>query len=57
MQMKTVYEQAERVSVLDSEILASTRMTATYEELHMRIQTSRWIRILWTLQEAVLAKK
>lgn len=56
MQMREVYTKAERVLVLDAELLASTA-DGTYEEINMRIQSSRWIRRLWTLQEAVLAKR
>jgi hypothetical protein len=54
--MRDVYKQAERVLVLDSELMAST-VDASYEELNMRIHTSWWIRRLWTIQEAVLAKR
>lgn len=54
--MRDVYTQAERVLVYDSELMASTA-EASYEELNMRISCSRWVRRLWTVQEAVLAKR
>jgi hypothetical protein len=53
--MREVYSRAERVLVLDSSLLPYTSK-ATYEELNMRIRCSRWIRRLWTVQEAVLAR-
>ncbi|CZR59572.1 uncharacterized protein PAC_09466 [Phialocephala subalpina] len=56
MQMREVYTHAERVLVFDADLMASTA-EASYEELNMRIRCSRWIRRLWTLQEAVLAKR
>ena len=56
MEMRNVYTEADRVLVLDSEILSSTA-DASYEEVNMRIQCSRWIRRLWTLQEAILTKR
>ena len=54
--MRDVYTSAERVLVYDAELMASTSK-ASYEELNMRIGCSRWIRRLWTVQEAVLAKR
>jgi hypothetical protein len=54
--MRDVYANAERVLVLDAELMASTA-EATYEEINMRIKCSTWIRRFWTIQEAVLAKK
>jgi hypothetical protein len=54
--MRDVYANAERVLVLDSELMASTA-ECSYEEINMRILCSTWIRRLWTIQEAVLAKK
>jgi hypothetical protein len=54
--MRDVYTHAERVLVFDAELMESTA-EASYEELNMRIKCSRWIRRLWTLQEAVLAKR
>jgi hypothetical protein len=54
--MREVYTRAERVLVLDSSLLPFTSQ-ATYEELNMRIRCSRWIRRLWTIQEAVLAQR
>ncbi|KAG0652125.1 hypothetical protein D0Z07_0980 [Hyphodiscus hymeniophilus] len=56
IQMRDVYESAERVLVYDAELMSSTSQ-ATYEELNMRVSCSRWIRRLWTVQEAVLAKR
>lgn len=54
--MRDVYTSAERVLVYDAELMSSTA-EASYEELNMRIACSRWIRRLWTVQEAVLAKR
>jgi hypothetical protein len=54
--MREVCIRAERVLVLDSSLLPFTSQ-ATYEELNMRILCSRWIRRLWTIQEAVLAQR
>jgi len=54
--MRDVYANAERVLVYDAELMASTSK-ASYEELNMRISCSRWTRRLWTVQEAVLAKR
>jgi hypothetical protein len=56
MNMMHVYEHAERVLVLDAELLASPAR-ASYEEINMRIQASRWIRRLWTVQEAALTDR
>ena len=46
--MRDVYANAERVLVLDAELMASTA-EATYEEINMRIKCSTWIRRLWTI--------
>jgi hypothetical protein len=54
--MRDVYANAERVLVLDAELMASTA-ECSYEEINVRIKCSTWIRRLWTVQEAVLAKK
>jgi hypothetical protein len=54
--MRDVYANAERVLVLDAELMASTS-ECSYEEINMRILCSTWIRRLWTIQEAVLAKR
>ncbi|RDW91443.1 hypothetical protein BP5796_02608 [Coleophoma crateriformis] len=56
MQMRQVYSEAERVLVLDAELLASSAL-AKYEEIEMRIETSRWVRRLWTVQEGALARR
>lgn len=53
--MRDIFAQAERVLVFDSEIMASTG-NAGYEELSMRVKRSRWIRRLWTAQEAALPR-
>jgi hypothetical protein len=55
-QMREVYARAERVLVLDSSLLSCTSK-AKYAELNMRILCSRWIRRLWTVQEAVLPRR
>jgi hypothetical protein len=53
--MKTIYRRANRVIVLDAELLATPGMPES-EEVLARITASHWIRRLWTLQEAVLGK-
>lgn len=55
MNMRDVYAGAERMLVLDAELMAATA-EGSYEEINMRIKCSKWMR-LWTLQEAVLAKR
>lgn len=54
--MRTIYEAAEIVLVLDAELLAANSY-GTYEEPLMRISSSNWLRRLWTLQEAIFARK
>ncbi|KAK6352513.1 hypothetical protein TWF730_009337 [Orbilia blumenaviensis] len=54
--MARTYTEAEAVLVLDSAIL-SIPSTLPREALAVHILTSGWMRRLWTLQEAVLAKK
>ena len=53
--MRIVYSNAEKVLIVDSDLMQSTADT-TYEAIFIRISTSTWTRRLWTLQEAVLAK-
>ena len=53
--MRSVYSRATRVLVLDSALMQST-MDSCSEEKLARITISTWIRRLWTLQEAALAR-
>ena len=53
--MRSVYSRATRVLVLDSELMQST-MDSCSEEKLARITCSTWIRRMWTLQEAALAR-
>ena len=53
--MRPVYSRATRVLVLDSTLMQST-MDSCSEEKLARITISTWIRRLWTLQEAALAR-
>lgn len=53
--MKTIYRRANRVIVLDAELL-EVRGAPESEEILARITASHWMRRLWTLQEAVLGK-
>ena len=53
--MRSIYSRATRVLVLDAELMQST-MNSSPEEKLSRITCSTWIRRLWTLQEAALAR-
>lgn len=53
--MKSIYEGAFRVLVLDRELQASPQGVST--EAFMRISLSPWMRRLWTLQEGVCAQR
>lgn len=53
--MRIVYSKAEKVLVLDADLMQSTAKT-TYEALFTQVSNSTWTRRLWTLQEALLAK-
>lgn len=53
--MRAVYSRATKVLVLDAELIRST-MDSSSEEKLSRITCSTWIRRLWTLQEAALAR-
>ena len=55
--MKRTYENAACVLVLDSSIQACDTNHIDVFEAFARIFTSRWMRRLWTLQEAALAKE
>ena len=50
-----VYEKAEHVLVLDSELMSYAVQPQDISEQAMRIFTSPWVRRLWTLQEGALA--
>ncbi|KAK4447247.1 hypothetical protein QBC34DRAFT_450366 [Podospora aff. communis PSN243] len=51
--IRRVYELADKVLVLDEELLASQISGSTHEETLMRINLSGWMRRLWTLHEQV----
>ncbi|KAI9804773.1 MAG: hypothetical protein M1825_001141 [Sarcosagium campestre] len=53
--MRSIYSRATRVLVLDAELMQSTTKSSPEEKLS-RITCSTWIRRLWTLQEAALAR-
>ncbi|KAL4977586.1 hypothetical protein BDW66DRAFT_165481 [Aspergillus desertorum] len=53
--MKTVYERAFRVLVLDGDIQSFS--SSDYTQSFMRIRLSAWMRRLWTLNEGVLANR
>ena len=53
--MRSVYSRATRVLVLDQELMQSS-MDSCSEEKLARITCSTWIRRMWTLQEAALAR-
>ena len=60
--MAKVYKRANRVLVLDADLLATAvppiaRLDEIRPDMHARILTSNWQRRAWTLQEAVLAKR
>lgn len=56
--MRAVYNRANRVLVLDSDLLGAqgTATTLSSEEVLARISASTWVRRYWTLQEGLLAK-
>lgn len=56
--MRAVYNRANRVFVLDADLLATsgTRESLSAQEFLARITASSWVRRYWTLQEALLAK-
>lgn len=55
--MRRIYSQANKVIVLDSDLLRMRGHNLSAEELLARIISCSWIRRLWTLQEAALARK
>jgi hypothetical protein len=57
IQMRAIYEQADKVLVVDIELLRSSTVEASHEEVAMRISYSVWWSRLWTLQEAVCARE
>jgi hypothetical protein len=54
--MRKTYEEAENILVLDAE-LQEVSVSTSLEEIYVRIACSAWMTRLWTLQEAILAKK
>ncbi|KAF2229319.1 hypothetical protein EV356DRAFT_390947 [Viridothelium virens] len=55
-QMRQIYEKADFVFVLDSELESINRPLSKLETA-FRILTSNWMRRLWTLQEGYLARE
>lgn len=55
--MRDVYAHAAKVLVVDVELLAADCIGTSDEEIATRISYSIWFSRLWTLQEAVFAKK
>lgn len=53
--MRVVYSKADKVLVLDADLMQST-VNTTYQALFTQVSISTWTRRLWTLQEAFLAK-
>jgi hypothetical protein len=51
--MRTIYEKASKVLVLDAELLQACAHVSNFE-LMMRVLTCGWMRRVWTLQEGVL---
>jgi hypothetical protein len=52
--MKSVYQEADRVLVLDNPLLSIRILPNPVENL-MRIRSTRWLQRLWTFQEGILA--
>ena len=55
--MGDTYGLCHKMLVLDSELERFPYRDRSYEESLMRISVSAWMRRVWTLQEAVMAKK
>ena len=55
--MKTTYENASAVLVLDASLVVHTAKTLSDVEILLRIVCSKWMGRLWTLQEGALARK
>jgi hypothetical protein len=53
--IRTIYEQSDRVVVLDEELLDSCISSSSTPEILMRIELSGWMRRLWTLHEQAAA--
>ncbi|CAL8581162.1 hypothetical protein XPA_006865 [Xanthoria parietina] len=56
-QMRVPYERAEHVLVLDSHLRSLESSELSTAELLAQVSCSSWMRRLWTLQEARLAKR
>jgi len=54
--MGQIYNKAQRVLVLDAE-LQQLSMMSSNNEIFLRLALSGWMRRLWTLQEAVMARQ
>ncbi|KAI0694802.1 hypothetical protein C8Q76DRAFT_571050, partial [Earliella scabrosa] len=55
--MKETYQKADKVVVFDEGIRTLCARTTSHKEILFRIATSSWMRRVWTLQEALLAKE
>jgi hypothetical protein len=53
--MTKIYKDADKVLVIDSEIVASCSRASSPTDILIRICLSNWVRRLWTLQEGVFA--
>jgi hypothetical protein len=56
LEMRRIYEDADKVLVVDSTLEAASSL-ASPEECLMRVRCSNWVTRLWTLQEGYLAKE
>ncbi|KAI0694822.1 hypothetical protein C8Q76DRAFT_571748, partial [Earliella scabrosa] len=55
--MKETYQKADKVVVFDEGIRTLCVRTTSHREILFRITTSSWMRRVWTLQEALLARE
>lgn len=55
--LKDAFALASRVIILDADLIASEKQNRTRLELGYRILSCNWQRRMWTLQEAVFARK
>ena len=53
--MTEIYKNANKVLVIDSEIVASCSKASSPTDILIRVSLSNWVRRLWTLQEGVFA--
>ncbi|KAI0694792.1 hypothetical protein C8Q76DRAFT_634099, partial [Earliella scabrosa] len=55
--MKETYRRAAKVVVFDESIRTLCARTTSHKDIFFRIATSSWMRRVWTLQEALLARE